>query len=91
MKGFHTLPAILSPRAAGGKSKNVDISVGEGLGPPVSSQPDARTASRARCAGFYVTSLSFNKEVTKKVNQRLPPLETASVPRYKVGWGERHL
>ena len=33
---------------------------------------DAHTAARVRCAGFGVTSLSFNKEVTKKMNSAVP-------------------
>ena len=41
-------------------------------------------AATTRRRRRYVTSFSFKKEVTKKVNQRLPPLETAFVPRYKV-------
>ena len=36
-----------------------------------------------RCAGFYVTSLSFNKEVTKKVNPDEPLGASLSVPRCK--------
>ena len=52
---------------------------------------DGRAYSFApRCTGFDVTSFSFKKEVSKKVNQRLPPLETASVPRYMAGLGEKH-
>ena len=48
-------------------------------------------AVRADLYSIDVHSFSFEKERTKKANQRLPPLETASVPRYKAGWGERHL
>jgi hypothetical protein len=48
-------------------------------------------AVRADLCSIDVHSFSFEKERTKKANQRLPPLETASVPRYKADWGERHL
>ena len=44
-----------------------------------------------RCVGFYVTSLSFNKEVTKKVNPDVPSGASLSVPRYIAGSGEKHL
>ena len=54
------------------------------------SSTDARTASRARCAGFYVTSLSFNKEVTKKVNPDEPLGASLSVPRCIANQGEKH-
>jgi hypothetical protein len=37
-----------------------------------SSPFDAHTAARVRCSGFGVTSLSFNKEVTKKMNSAVP-------------------
>ena len=40
---------------------------------------------RADLYSIDVHSFSFEKERTKKANQRLPPLESASVPRYKVG------
>jgi hypothetical protein len=43
-----------------------------------------------RCAVLGVHSLPRGKERTKKARQRLPPLETASVPLFKEGWGEKH-
>ena len=46
-------------------------------------------AVRVRCAVFDVRSLPRGKERTKKTRQRLPPLETAPVPLFKVGWGEK--
>ena len=41
-----------------------------------------RPASRARYAGFYVTSLLFNKEVTKKMNSDVPSEASLALPRY---------
>ena len=89
MPFMHRLPLSHHARQAE-KAKILAVLVGEGLALPVSSQPDARTASRARCAGFYVTSLSFNKEVTKKVNPDEPWGASLSVPRYIAGLGDKH-
>ena len=50
------------------------------------SSTDDHTASLRLaliCTVFSVHSLSSDKERTKKTDQRLPPLETAFVPRYK--------
>jgi hypothetical protein len=44
-----------------------------------------------RCAGVDVHSLPRGKERTKKARQRLPPLETASVPLFKADRGEKHI
>jgi hypothetical protein len=41
---------------------------------------DAHTASHVRRAGFGVTSFSFKKEVTKKVNPDVPSGASLSVP-----------
>ena len=38
-----------------------------------------------------VHSLPRGKERTKKTRQRLPPLETAFVPLFKVSLGEKHI
>ena len=46
------------------------------------AQPDVRATTRR--AWHCVTSFSFKKEVTKKVNPDVPSGPSLSVPRYKV-------
>ena len=41
-----------------------------------------------RCTGFYVTSFSFKKEVTKKVNPAVPSGTSLRLPRY-IAYQER--
>ncbi|MBE6661551.1 MAG: hypothetical protein E7605_09150 [Ruminococcaceae bacterium] len=45
---------------------------------------------RVRCTGMDVTSLSFNKEVTKKVNQDVPSWNSLDVAALQSETGERH-
>ena len=47
------------------------------------AQPTSTSSSCARSVcGFYVTSLSFNKEVTKKMNSDVPSEASLRLPRY---------
>ena len=52
------------------------------------AQPDVRATTRRARRG--VTSFSFKKEVTKKVNPDVPSGASLFVPLCKEGRGERH-
>ena len=47
--------------------------------------------ARVRCTDCNVTSLSFNKEVTKKVNSAVASEASLRLPLFKANRGERHI
>ncbi len=48
-------------------------------------------SSAPRCAALMPFLCRSTKKWRKKRNQRLPPLETFSVPLFKANRGERHI